>query len=185
MGWFAAAMGLWIAAVFLVVRAAEPGLVLVIRGTARVSFVLFLSSFAAQGLHQIWPASALRWLSDHRGFVFLAFSVSHLYHAAAIISLAVMTQGETLGGSLDVTHVLGLLAYLAIAAIAAGYAWHQGAEPDRQPWRSLQIGGLYFIWVAFTFAYATKALEVPTAIPLAVVSLLAAILRRRGRRGQT
>ena len=178
MGWFAAAMGLWIAAVFLVVRAADPGLVIVIRGTARASFVLFLSSFAAEGLHRVWPVPALRWLSDNRGYVFLAFTVSHLYHAAAIISLAVRTQGESVGGRLDVTHLLGTLTYLAIVAVALGYALRRGAEPDRRPWRLLHIGGLYVIWVAFTFAYATKSLEVPAVIPLALVSLLAAILRR-------
>ena len=178
MGWFAAAMGLWIAAVFSVVRAADPGLVIVIRGTARASFVLFLSSFAADGLHQIWPVSAVRWLSDNRGYVFLAFTVSHLYHAAAIISLAVMTEGESVGGRLDVTHVLGTLTYLAIVAIAVGYARCRGADPDRRPWRFLHVGGLYVIWVAFTFAYATKSLETLTVIPLVVVSLLAAILRR-------
>ncbi len=180
-GWFAAAMGLWIAAVLLIVRAADPGLVIVIRGTARASFVLFLSSFAAEGLHQVWPLPAWRWLSENRGYVFLAFTVSHLYHAAAIISLAVMTEGESLGGRLDVTHVLGLLTYVSIVALAIGYALRGGAEPDRRPWRSLHIGGLYVIWVAFTFAYVGKALEVPAVIPLAVVSLLAAILRRLGR----
>ena len=91
-GWLTVAMGLWIAAVFLVVREADPALVIVIRGTARASFVLFLMSFAAEGLHRIWPAPAGRWLSDNRGYVFLAFTVSHLYHAAAIISLAVRTE---------------------------------------------------------------------------------------------
>ncbi len=177
-GWFAAAMGLWIAAVFLVVRAADPGLVIVIRGTARVSFVLFTISFAAEGLHRLWPLPALRWLSDNRGYVFLAFSVSHLYHAAAIISLAVRTRGESVGGRLDVSHLLGTLTYLAIVAIAVGYVLRRGGEPDRRPWRLLHIGGLYVIRVAFTFAYATKSLETLTVIPLVVVSLLAAILRR-------
>ncbi len=181
MGWFAAAMGLWIAAVFLVVPAADPGLVIVIRGTARASFVLFLSSFAAEGLHRVRPVPALRWLSDNRGYVFLAFTVSHLYHAAAIISLAVRTRGESVGGRLDVSHLLGTLTYLAIVAIAVGYVLRRGGEPDRRPWRFLHVGGLYVIWVAFTFAYVGKALEVPAVIPLAVVSLLAAILRRLGR----
>ena len=172
-GWFAVAMGLWIAAVLLIVRAADPGLVIVIRGTARASFALFTISFAAEGLHR------MPWLSDNRGYVFLAFTVSHLYHAAAIISLAVMTGGESVGGSLDVTHVLGTLAYVAIVAVAVGYAISRGAEPNRQPWRLLHVAGLYAIWVAFTFAYVTKSLEVPTAIPLAVLSLLAAPLRWR------
>ncbi len=174
-------MGLWIAAVFLVVREADPALVIVIRGTARSSFVLFLMSFAAEGLHRIWPAPAVRWLSDNRGYVFLAFTVSHLYHAAAIISLAVRTKGESVGGGLDVTHVLGTLAYLAIVAVAARYATRRGTEPEEQPWRFLHIGGLYVVWVAFTFAYATKSLEVPAVIPLAVLSLAAAALRWQKR----
>ena len=185
MGSFAAAMGIWIAAVLLVVRAADPGLVIVIRGTARVSFVLFTISFAAEGLHRLWPLPALRRLSDNRGYVFLAFSVSHLYHAAAIVSLAVRTKGESMGGRLDVTHLLGMLAYVAIVAVAIGYALRGGAEPDRRPWSLLHSGGLYVIWVAFTFAYVGKALEVPAVIPLVVVSFLAAIVRWvRGVQGQ-
>ena len=172
-GWFAVAMGLWIAAVLLVVRAADPGLVIVIRGTARASFALFTISFAAEGLR------GMRWLSDNRGYLFLAFTVSHLYHAAAIIALAVVTDGESVGGKLDVTHLLGALIYLAMVAIAIGYAINRGTEPARQPWCFLHKGGQYAIWIAFTLAYATKSLDDPTAIPLALVSLLAVPLRWR------
>lgn len=172
-------MGAWIGAVLLAVGLDRPesSLPIVMRGTARASFALFAASFAARALRIIWPARSIRWASENRGHLFVAFAVSHLFHAAAILSLGVITEGRSLGSRVDLTHLLGVLTYLAIAVIALGYLKRGGADPDRRPWRELQIAGYYAIWIAFTLAYAGKSLSSPGAIPAAILSASIPLLR--------
>ena len=173
LGFFAATMGVWIAVV-LIVQSPDPGLWTVVRWSARVSFVLFMISFAAGGLPQ--------GIRERRGLLFLSFTVSHLFHAAAIVSLALVTRGESLGGRIDVTHFLGMLVYVCILGVAAGYLARKGDEPTGPRLQRLQRLALYLIWIAFAATYVGNIfVEGRLALIPAAVFTLAAMAIRWGQ----
>ena len=176
--WYALGVVAWAAGVLLVAGPLEHGLPPIIRGTARGSFALFALSFAAPAFGR-W-----RWVRDNAAWLFVAFAVSHLLHAVAITSLAVITRGQALGGRVDLAHFGGLLTYVTLIVIAAGYAKRGGAEVQRRGWAVAQELGLHYVWTSFALAYLSKALEQPVFWPLAVVAIALPLARWVGRRGQ-
>src|SRR6476659_4668780 len=59
---------------------------LVIRWTARTSFVLFALAYAARPAVQLWPGAATKRLLAERRWLGLGFAVSHAFHLAGIIA---------------------------------------------------------------------------------------------------
>jgi methionine sulfoxide reductase heme-binding subunit len=59
----------------------------VIRTTARISFVLFLGAFLGNALYGLVPAPATRWLKANKDGLTLGFAGSHTVHLAFILAL--------------------------------------------------------------------------------------------------
>ena len=66
--------------------AAEPGIRVVIRATARTSFVLFMLAFVASALRRAWRNDATAWLLANRRYVGVSFGISHVIHLLAIFA---------------------------------------------------------------------------------------------------
>src|SRR5579862_5617320 len=64
------------------------GLRLVIRSTARTSLVLFALAFTASAMAQLVPGEATRWQRRNRRYLGVSFAVSHVVHLVALIALA-------------------------------------------------------------------------------------------------
>lgn len=59
----------------------------VIRATARISFVLFLGAFLGDSIYRLVPAPATRWLKANKDGFTWGFAGSHTVHLAFILAL--------------------------------------------------------------------------------------------------
>jgi sulfoxide reductase heme-binding subunit YedZ len=166
----------------------EHGLRLVVRNTARTSFLFFVSAFVARALHTLWQTRASLWLGDNQPYLYASFAASHLIHAAAIFALAAATHGESLAGRSATTIIGGggAVAYLFIA-LAAAPAFPRAAAFVESHARvsALRAFGLYYVWVIFMFSYGGRAVQSsfykPFAFALVAALALRAVALRRTR----
>lgn len=175
--WAALVIGALVAAILLAQGVNESGLHLVIRSTAQTSFTLFTAAFVASPLLALWPTSMTRWLRSNRRYIGVSFAVSHLFHAAGIVALAVLTSGGSLKEVDKVTFTGGLITYLFIIAMAA--TSFDGAVRWLGPkrWKALHKTGVYLIWVNFMVAYGGRAFFSLLYAPFALLMVAAIALR--------
>ncbi len=121
----------------------DEGLRAAIRVTARSSFLLFLGAFSASSLATFLPSAPTRWLLANRRYVGISFALSHLMHAAAIVTLAVRTGGGSLSarmaGLIGGGIVYGLIIFMLATSFDRTAAWvgaagvEDGAHRRRLP----------------------------------------------------
>ncbi len=161
------------------------------RYTARLSFFLFVTVFAAGAIAALFPSPATRWLRRQRRYLGLSFALAHYLHLAALTSFFV-AAGEAPD---TVTIVLGGLAFLLIALMALTSNDRSMRVLGPRAWRALHLAGAYYVWLVFMNSYLGRALgEAPpeprvifvitVALGFAAAALRAAAwLRRRSARG--
>jgi DMSO/TMAO reductase YedYZ heme-binding membrane subunit len=178
-GWAALVVVVASAANLGVHGAGEEGIRAVIRLTARTSFVLFTTAFAASALARRWPGAATRWLLRNRRQIGVSFAASHLVHLIAILALARLTPMFT-----DASVAIAILGYVAIAAMTVTSFDRTAAWLGPRRWRRLHLTAGYFIWAVFLASYLPRTiLESPAYAPFVVVLLVVLGLRlSAGRR---
>ena len=159
--------------------AGEEGIRAVLRLTARTSFVLFTTAFAASALARRWPGPTTRWLVANRRQIGVSFAVSHTVHLAAIVALSRLTPLFT-----DATIAIAVLGYVAIAAMTLTSFDRTAAWLGPRRWRRLHLTAGYYIWAVFLASYLPRTiLESPAYAPFVVVLLAVLALRlTAGRR---
>jgi methionine sulfoxide reductase heme-binding subunit len=155
----------------------EAAIRLMLRVTARTTFVFFVCAFAGNALRDLFPGRLSIWLATKRDAFLLTMAASHTVHLAAIIALF-----RLLGSSrLKLTTVLGGgLVYLLIYALAIGAMIRlRGREPR------LLLGSprfeaiaLYLIWLVFALAFVPRIVSGwPVYSLFGVVALAALFIR--------
>jgi hypothetical protein len=170
------------AATLGVYGAGEEGIRAVIRLTARTSFVLFTTAFAASALARRWPGPATRWMLANRRQIGVSFAASHLVHLVAILALSRLTPVFS-----DATVLIAALGYVAIAAMTATSFDRTAAWLGPRRWRRLHLTAGYYIWAVFLASYLPRTIiESPAYAPFVVVLLAVLALRlTAGRRTVT
>jgi methionine sulfoxide reductase heme-binding subunit len=176
--WVAAFAVIAMALVILLIAGVnERGLHLVIRSTAQTSFALFLGAFAAAALLKLWPSRFSKWLRRNRRYVGVSFAASHILHAIAIIALASITGGGSLGETPVPELVGGGLAYAFILAMAATSSDKAVSLMGARRWSLLHAVGMYYIWLIFMFSYGGRAVSSIYYAPPALLLLIAMGMR--------
>lgn len=176
-GWAAAILILICALLLATAGFTERGVSLVIRTTAQTSFVLFLAAFSAASLLKFFPNGVTRWLRSNRRYLGVSFAVSHLLHAAAILTLGVVTGGRSLAATDAATLVGGGLAYVFILAMAATSFDGAVRQLGQRRWTLLHTAGMYYIWFIFMFSYGGRAVDSLAYATPALLLVLALMLR--------
>jgi DMSO/TMAO reductase YedYZ heme-binding membrane subunit len=165
------------AAATLVAEPDVQGWRLLIRLTARSSFVLFLLAFTASAAARLWPGRVTRWQLANRRQIGLGFAVSHTIHAAAIAGYARIDPAGFHAATSPGNFVTGGVAYLFIVLMAAtsfdGAVRWLGARR----WRLLHLAGLYFLWISFLVTFG-KRIPMSGLYLVPVVVLLSALALR-------
>lgn len=177
-GWAALVIVAASAATLGVHGAGEEGLRAVIRLTARTSFALFTTAFAASALARRWPSRATRWLLTNRRQIGVSFAVSHLVHLMAIVALSRSTPVFN-----DAAIAIAGLGYVAIAAMTATSFDRPAAWLGPRRWRRLHLTAGYYLWFVFLASYLPRTiLESAAYAPFVVVLLAVLTLRLRAER---
>lgn len=118
------------------------------RYTARVSFPIFLLTYAASSLVQLWPQPIWKAVLRHRRQWGLGFAFAHTVHLGALAWFNIVIQNmpglqSLLGGGL----AYGLMYLMALTSndasqVALGI-W----------WKRLHTIGIHWIWFIFAFSY--------------------------------
>jgi DMSO/TMAO reductase YedYZ heme-binding membrane subunit len=153
------------------------GIRLVIRATARSSLVLFVLAFAATAMVELLPSEATRWQRRNRRYLGVSFAVSHLIHLIAILALASIDQALFWKLTNINTIVLAGTAYLFIAAMAATSFDRTAAWLGPRKWRLLHLLGGWYIWISFAVAVGKRVPIDRFYWPMAALVLAAGIVR--------
>ena len=161
-------------------------ILLLLRVTARVSFLFFLCAFVSSAVARLWPAAFTRWLDARRRAWILSFAASHTVHLALIFCLV-----NNLGARQFVRRVhwhgilVGGTAFLLIYALAAAAAFPSHLKPLQAP--RFQAFAYYLFWIIFAFAFGVSVTQAwfYVVFTLAAVAALAVrlIAARRPRSG--
>jgi len=150
---------------------------LVIRWTARTSFVLFALAYAARPAVQLWPSAATKRLLAERRWLGLGFAVSHAFHLAGIIALAAPDPAGFIRAQ-DPSIAIAVVMFGLLFAMAF-------TSPAR--WKRLHATGTHLAWVVFVTSYAgaigrSPLFALPVAISLAIAAMRCAAWLRSRRR---
>jgi DMSO/TMAO reductase YedYZ heme-binding membrane subunit len=159
----------------------EDGVRLLVRITARTSFVLFMSAFVASACARAWRSDASRWLLRNRRQLGVSFAVSHFVHLIGFVTLGFVSP--TFGRELDAgTIVGGGLAYAFLAAMTLTSFDRTAAWLGPKWWRRLHLIGAHYIWLIFFVSYLPRALVESVAyLPFVFVLLGGLVLRVAAR----
>jgi sulfoxide reductase heme-binding subunit YedZ len=153
------------------------GIRLVIRATARTSLVLFVLAFTASAMVELLPAEATRWQRRNRRYLGVSFAVSHLIHLIAILALASIDAALFWKLTNINTIVLAGTAYLFIAAMAATSFDRTAAWLGPRKWRRLHLLGGWYIWISFAVAVGKRVPLDRFYWPMAALVIAAGIVR--------
>jgi sulfoxide reductase heme-binding subunit YedZ len=151
----------------------------VIRFTARTTFILFCLAFSAAALYRLWPGAWTRWQRQNRRYLGVAFAVSHLIHAFALVAFARLDPALFNAGNGTGMFVTGGIAYLFILLMTATSFDRSAAWIGSRAWRVLHAAGAHYIAVSFLIAFGMRipqgaAYAVPVAVLLAIYVVRAA-----------
>jgi len=148
----------------------EPTAAILTRVTARISAVLFIAWLLRQGWLR-WRGPIAEGAARAQRNLFLTFAGAHMIHLAALLALAWVTHGESVGlrgGWLRVT-LTGGVVYLAIVVLAAAY---MGLIPGAARIRASGAAETFvtlLVWIAFMQAYTGRAIESAYYAPFPLV----------------
>ncbi|MEX0839010.1 MAG: hypothetical protein WD034_05695 [Parvibaculum sp.] len=149
----------------------EDGLLHVTRYTARFSFLIFVTVFAAGALAQLFPNNLTRWLKRKRRYLGLSFALAHFLHLGALTSLLI-----AIGEAPDlVTIIGGGGAYVFIALMALTSNDWSVRRLGPKIWRRLHLTGIAYVWLIFMNSYvgrlASETPPEPRAIFIVITGL--------------
>jgi sulfoxide reductase heme-binding subunit YedZ len=155
----------------------EQTIRLLIRVTARISFLFFLSAFVGDAVSRLWPAPITRWLDENRRGWILAFAASHTVHLTFILALT-MKLGSTeflrqVGGWM--VPVVGGIGYLFLYGVAVAAAFPGSVKWLGSP--RFQTFAYYLIWFVFANAFVRRSVHLAFYVPFAFVAIAALLLR--------
>ena len=158
----------------------EEGLHVLVRATARISFLVFLPVYVAAPLRRLWRTDTTRWLVKNRRYLGVGFFVAHMLHLNAIWLLSIL-QGDMFRSPL-VTVVGGGLAYVLIVAMAFTSSDRAVAWLGPARWRTLHRVGIHYVAFIWLLQWTPLALlESPAYVPLALLMVAAFGIRFAGR----
>lgn len=160
----------------------EHGIRVLVRATARLSFLFFLPVFVASSLRRLWPSPATRWLLANRRYLGLSFFVAHLLHLNAIFLLSTLL-GDAFRVS-PVTLVGGGFAYALITAMALTSSDRAVRWLGPRRWSALHRFGIRYVWLIWLLQWLGRSIESPAYLPLLLLTLAALGVRIAARRAR-
>lgn len=163
----------------------EEGVRVLIRATARTSFVLLLAAFVASSARRLWRNDATAWLLRNRRYLGVSFAASHALHLAGILVLATRWPDSFWPKTSDVTIFGGGLGYVFVAAMTLTSSDAAVRRLGMRRWKLLHRAGIWVLFGIFALSYGPAGLFRPGYIPasLAVLGALGLRIAARSRGG--
>ena len=147
-----------------------------IQWSARISFGLFCSAFAASSIHKLLQANWTRYLLTNRRFIGISFAFIHLIHLGFLILLQYAFH-PVFDLADETSLAAGGLAYLFIVLMLLTSFPKFSKYLTAFQWKILHTVGSYWIWVIFMSSYLKRSMTEYIHIPLVVILLSVFLLR--------
>ena len=149
---------------------------LMIRSTARLSFLLFMSAFVASSLHHYKKNSLTRWLLKNRRYLGVSFAVSHYLHLGALILMTLHIDFNVFEDRGLFKTAFGATAYAFITLMTITSFDKTRNLFGAKNWKRIHTIGGYLLWVIFAKSYILEMTD-PLRIILALISITVILLR--------
>lgn len=180
-GWCALALVSMAAVLLGVYGTQEEGVRVLIRATARTSFVLLLAVFVASSARRLWRNDATSWLLRNRRYLGVSFAASHGLHLAGILTLVTRWPDSFWSKTSNVTIFGGGLGYLFVAAMTLTSSDAAVRRLGMRRWKLLHRVGIWFLFGIFLLNYGPAGLSRPAYLPASLAVIGALGLRIAGR----
>ena len=158
------------------------GLGVLVRATARLSFLFFLPAYLASSARRLWPNDTTRWLLRNRRYLGVSFFMAHGLHLDAIFLMATL-QGDAFRIELP-TLLGGGLAYLLVTAMALTSSDRAVKWLGQERWSRLHRFGIHYIWFIWLLQWTPLAFTSPGYATLLLLTLAALGVRIAARRSR-
>jgi DMSO/TMAO reductase YedYZ heme-binding membrane subunit len=159
----------------------EEGVRVLIRATARTSFVLLLAAFVASSVRRLWRNDATAWLLRNRRYLGVSFAASHGLHLAGILTLVSRWPDSFWSKTSDATIFGGGLGYLFVAAMTLTSSDAAVRRLGMRRWKLLHRAGIWYLLGIYLLTYGPAALSRPAYIPASLAVFAALGLRIAAR----
>jgi sulfoxide reductase heme-binding subunit YedZ len=153
---------------------------LLLRVTARTSFVLFFAAFIARAAQVLWPGKYTDWLAQNRSRFLIILAISHTIHLCVIVSL-VISLGEKFRLPAGLHGLLaGIFVYCMIYILALRSFLH---APEGRFWKIVDSPlfercAMYSIWTIFAISFLSRVKpEAPVYSFLGIAIIVGPIIR--------
>jgi methionine sulfoxide reductase heme-binding subunit len=141
-----------------------------LRYSARLSFLLFAVAFSTSGLHFILRKNWTRTLASYRREFGVAFALIHISHLALLVIKNHFFEPAFSESSFP-SLIGGIIAYAFIAVMLLTSYTTFSSRISIDTWRRLHTAGGYVILITFTAAYARYTFETITFLPLLIIAI--------------
>lgn len=173
---FTTAMGIILVILFANHGFTEEGFRFSLQATGRISFFVFLITFLASSLVQLFPSPLTLWMSMNRRYLGLSFAIMYLYHALGFLGVIWLTRHPGIEG---VELIASIVSYTFLVVMTATSFSSFSRVLSPWMWASIHTVGMWTFWYFFLQEFIHKAEEkpLPMYIPLVLLTIAAAVIR--------
>lgn len=147
-----------------------------IRSTAKLSFILFMFAFVASSLHYYSKNTFTNWLVANRRYIGVAFAISHYIHLAMLILMTIHINFNVFEDRGLFKTAFGATAYAFITLMTITSFDQTRNLFGANNWKRIHTIGSYLLWVIFAKSYILEMTN-PIRILFAIVAVVVLLLR--------
>lgn len=143
---------------------------LLIRSTAKLSFLLFMLAFVASSLHYYVKNSLTSWLLQNRRYIGVSFAISHYIHLGMLFIMTFYISFNVFEDRGLAKTIVGIIAYVFITLMTLTSFDKTRNLFGSKNWKRIHTIGGYLLWIIFAKSFILQMTN-----PLRVIFLLIAI----------
>ncbi len=161
---------------FVIMDFSEEATRAAIQWSARISFCLFCSAFAASSIHKLLQTKWTNYLLNNRRYIGISFGLIHLIHLGFLILLQYSFH-PVFDLAAKTSIAAGSTAYLFIVLMLLTSFPKFSKYLTAFQWKMLHTIGGYWVWTIFMSSYLKRSMTEYIHIPLVVILLSVLFLR--------
>ncbi len=147
-----------------------------IRSSAKFSFILFMSAFTASSLHHYVKSRFTKWLLVNRRYIGVSFAISHYIHLSMLILMTMHINFNVFEDRGLFRTAVGATAYAFITLMTLTSFDKTRDLFGSSNWKRIHTIGGYLLWVIFAKSYVLEMTN-PLRIAFASIAVLVFLLR--------
>ncbi len=149
---------------------------MLIRSTAKLSFVLFMLAFVASSLHYYLKNRVTTWLLKNRRYIGVSFAVSHYIHLTMLVLMTVHINFNVFEDRGLFRTAIGATAYAFITLMTLTSFDKTRNLFGAKNWKPIHMFGGYLLWIIFAKSYLLEMTN-PLRIFFAITAVIVLLLR--------